>query len=298
MSRFETFGAYPDRGLPNAEAALLTLWPSLNRYHDDLALIGGLAVHYLIEERAGGWPGAVTTDVDFGIALGAGGDTYGTISTDLGGFGFRPDVDQQNRLVRKVEGMNLYIDFLTEVPGMSAGTRTVDDIRASVVPGIDRALASRRVIQASGHDIYGAKKTVSVPVTDIGPLLVLKLNAFGGPNGRRHGKDAYDILLSVTASIDGPEEAVRKFQAEEHHGNPAFTAAVETLENDFRRPHKDGPVRAAEFLRGSMGGIQRFPEQGAGSLPSSSSSSSTSSFDETQLIRQDLVSVANALLGE
>ena len=56
MSRFETFGAYPDRGLPNAEAALLTLWPSLNRYHDDLALIGGLAVHYLIEDRAGSLP--------------------------------------------------------------------------------------------------------------------------------------------------------------------------------------------------------------------------------------------------
>lgn len=39
MSKYETFGAYPPRSLLSAEAALLTVWPSLSRYHDDLVLV-------------------------------------------------------------------------------------------------------------------------------------------------------------------------------------------------------------------------------------------------------------------
>ncbi len=46
MSKHETFADYPPRSLAAAEAALLTIWPTLNRYHDDLVLVGGLAVHY------------------------------------------------------------------------------------------------------------------------------------------------------------------------------------------------------------------------------------------------------------
>ena len=37
MSKHETFAEYPPRGLAAAETALLTIWPTLNRYHDDLA---------------------------------------------------------------------------------------------------------------------------------------------------------------------------------------------------------------------------------------------------------------------
>lgn len=35
MSKFGTFGDYPKESLPSAEAALLTAWRSLDRYHDD-----------------------------------------------------------------------------------------------------------------------------------------------------------------------------------------------------------------------------------------------------------------------
>jgi len=74
MSKFGTFGDYPENSLPSAEAALLTAWRSLDRYHNDLALVGGLAVHYLTKRGAGGGPhGAVTMDVDFGISLAASG---------------------------------------------------------------------------------------------------------------------------------------------------------------------------------------------------------------------------------
>jgi hypothetical protein len=56
-----------------------------------------------------------------------------------------------------------------------------------------------------GRDLYDAQKSCPVLVAEIGPLPVLKLNAFGGPTGRRHPKDAYDILLAVVGYIDGPK---------------------------------------------------------------------------------------------
>lgn len=261
MSKHETFAEYPPRGLAAAETALLTIWPTLNRYHDDLVLVGGLAVHYLTRTGAGGWPGAVTMDVDFGIALAAEGGQYGTIQSDLGGLGFKSSDEQRNRLVREVEGMALYVDFLTEAPPATSGSRMVDDVVASVVPGVNRALESRRMVRASGLDVYGATRTCDLAVAGIGPLLVLKLNAFGGPTGRRHPKDAYDVLLAVTSFVDGPAVAVEAFRAEEHFGNSGYATAVETLRRDFSDVRADAPIRAAEFLRGAVEYQERVREE-------------------------------------
>jgi hypothetical protein len=131
MSKFGTFGDYPKESLPSAEAALLTAWRSLDRYHNDLVLVGGLAVHYLTKRGVtGGTPGAVTMDVDFGVSLAASGDQYGTIKSDLAGLDFKTE---GNRLVRKFGNLNLYLDFLTEDPPSLTGTRTVDDVVASVI---------------------------------------------------------------------------------------------------------------------------------------------------------------------
>ena len=68
MSKFGSFGDYPKESLLSAQAALLTAWGSLERYHDDVVLVGGLAVHYLTKRNVAGLPGAVTMDVDFGIS--------------------------------------------------------------------------------------------------------------------------------------------------------------------------------------------------------------------------------------
>ena len=97
-------------------------------------------------------------------------------------------------------------------------------------------------------DVYGAEQKCEVKVADVGPLLVLKLNAFGGPKGRRLPKDAYDILLAVTAFLDGPAAAIRGFRGERAAGNPAYNIATKVLENDFSQINQDGPIRAAEFL--------------------------------------------------
>ena len=268
MSKFGTFSEYPTESLVSAEMVLLTAWRSLERYHDDIVLIGGLAVHYLTQRDVAGLPGAVTMDVDFGITLGASGGQYGTIKSDLAGLGF---ISEGSRLVRKFGNLNLYLDFLTEDPPSITGARTVDDVAASVIPGVNRALACRRMVMVQGHDLYGQLQNCKVAVADIGPLLVLKLNAFGGPTGRRLPKDAYDVLLSVTGFIDGPEAAVKGFHAEAGTGNTGYASAVTTLRADFSDPNQDGPVRAAEFHSGNA--------------------------EERDRVRQDTVTVGKILLG-
>jgi hypothetical protein len=269
MSKYETFGSYPQRSLLSAEAALLTVWPSLSRYHDDLVLVGGLAIHYLTKRDIQGLPGAITLDVDLGISLAASGGQYGTIKSDLEGLDF---VSEGQRLVRRKEDIALYIDFLTEDANRRAlGSRVVDEVIANVVPGINRALACYRTLLIKGTDVYGAQQNCQMKVADIGPLLVLKLNAFGGPSGRRLPKDAYDILLTVTAFVDGPAAAIKGFRAEEAAANPAYKIARRVLENDFSEINRDGPIRAAEFL--GQSGKNR------------------------EQIRQDLVTLARSLLG-
>jgi len=269
MSKYDTFLGYPQPSLLSAEAALLTVWPSLSRYHDDLVLVGGLAIHYLTRPNIEGLPGAITIDVDFGVSIAASGGQYGTIKSDLEGLGF---VSEDRRLVRRKGNIALYVDFLTEDPNRNApGSRVVDEVIASVVPGINRALACCRTVTVQGRDVYGANQKCDVRVVDIGPLLVLKLNAFGGPSGRRLPKDAYDILLAVTAFIDGPTAAIEGFRAEEAAGNPAYRIATTVLEKDFLQPDQDGPIRAADFL----GDSNTIREQ----------------------VRQDLVTLARRLLA-
>lgn len=261
MSKHGTFAEYPSRSLAASETALLTIWPTLHRYHGDLVLVGGLAVHYLTRRGPSHWPGAVTMDVDLGIALGATGGQYGTVGSDLAGLGFKRDPEMRERLVRQVDGVDLYVDFLTEDPPATTGARMVDDVVASVIPGINRALESRRWVKVAGRDAYGAQTECEIAVADIGPLLVLKLNAFGGPTGRRHPKDAYDVLLSVTSFVDGPAAAVAAFRKEGERGNAGYSTAVETLRRDFAALDADAPLRAANFLRGTASDQKRAQEE-------------------------------------
>jgi hypothetical protein len=271
MSKHATFLEYPARGLAAAESALLTLWPTLKRYHGELVLVGGLAVHFLTRRTPSTWPGTVTMDVDFGIELSAGEGAYSLLE-DLAGIGFCVAEPKCNRLVRRVHDMALYVDFLTESPPAITGSRMVDDVVASIVPGINRALASRRMITISGLDVFGVEQKCKVAVADIGPLLVLKLNAFGGPIGRRHPKDAYDVLLAVTSFIDGPTAAISAFHDEERTGNTGYETAIEALRRDFVEIGSAGPVRAAEFVRGTV--------------------------EDQKRVREELASAARFLLGE
>lgn len=160
--------------------------------------------------------------------------------------------------------------FRIEVPGKSSGGTLVNDVPASIVPGINRALECYRSVSVKGTDLGGAEHECLVKVVEIGPLLALKLNAFGGLDPRRAGKDAYDILLSVMGYVDGLPMAIERFKQEKKTGNPAMKAALACLENDFSADMQDGPLRAAEFHPGT-------PE-------------------EKERVRQDMVTVGRALL--
>jgi hypothetical protein len=243
MSKFASFAEYPPRSLTGAEAALLTAWASLERFRDELVLVGGLAVKYLTTPGTGLLPGAVTMDVDLGVTLAADGGQYGSLADDLVGQGFRRDA--QGRFARQFETLTVFIDFLTEHPTATSGTALVDGIPAGVFPGVARALATRRMVQVEGRDLYGARQSVALPVSGIGALLVLKLNAFAG---RQQPKDAYDILLAVSRSVDGPEAAIASFQAEARAGNRGFQRASDTLRRHFLEPGQSGPLRCAAFV--------------------------------------------------
>jgi hypothetical protein len=142
MSKFASFAEYPPRSLAGAEAALLTAWASLERFHDDLVLVGGLAIKYLTKQGGGLLPGPVTMDVDLGVTLAAEGGQYGSMADDLAGQGFRRD--EKGRYVRQFETLQVFIDFLTEHRTEIMGTAMVDGVPAGVFPGVARALQTRR----------------------------------------------------------------------------------------------------------------------------------------------------------
>jgi hypothetical protein len=274
MSKFSSFAEYPPRSLAGAEAALLTAWASLERFHNDLVLVGGLAVRYLTKQGAGLLPGPVTMDVDFGVTLAAEGGQYGSMADDLSGQGFK--LDEKGRYVRQFETMPVFIDFLTEHPTATTGTIGVDGVPAGVFPGVARALATRRKVTVEGKDLFGATQKVTVPVSGIGALLVLKLNAFAG---RQQAKDAYDVLLGVSRFTDGPNAAIAAFQAEASAGNRGYARAAETLRTLFFETGQSGPLRCAAFALDGQPGIDDRQMR------------------ERQILEQ-LVTIGRALAGE
>jgi predicted nucleotidyltransferase len=145
--------------------------------------------------------------------------------------------------------MPVYIDFLTEHPKATTGTTHVDGVEAGVFPGVARALSTRRIVPVSGKDLFGAPQKADVPVAEVGPLLVLKLNAFGG---RQQPKDAYDTLLLVSRYLDGPEAAVAAFRAEKEAGNRGYARAAAALRQHFVDNDQSGPLRAAAFVLGDQ----------------------------------------------
>jgi hypothetical protein len=251
MSKFSSFAEYPPRSLAGAEAALLTAWASLERFHDDLVLVGGLAIKYLTRQAPGLLPGPVTMDVDLGVTLLAeAGGQYGSMADDLSGQGFKRD--EQGRYFRQFETMLVFLDFLTEHPEATTGTAMVDGVPAGVFPGVARALATRQGVAVEGKDLFGAPQKASVPVSGIGPLLVLKLNAFAG---RQQAKDAYDVLLGVSRYLDGPDAAIAAFQAEAAAGNRGFARATKALRTHFFEADQSGPLRCAAFALDGQSGI-------------------------------------------
>lgn len=127
-----------------------------------------------------------------------------------------------------------------KVPGM------VDDIQASVMPGVVRALETARSISLSGKDLFGADQRITARVCEVGPYLALKLRAF---KFRQQPKDAFDILYTVKHYDNGPEAAIAAFAEEVNADNPAVARTLKIYRcTDSRNPLRPPPSALASSV--------------------------------------------------
>ncbi len=263
---------YPPEGVLSAEAALVAAWSSLENFHSDLVVIGGLAIHFHTRGKAHPqYRPTPTLDVDFGITLGADAGLAAPAAFALSMAGFSED--ENGRVYSDSRHGKLFVDFLTEHPPAKSGTRNVSDLKASICPGINRALVTPIKRKISGLDQHGNLREFAIPFSDYGPLIVLKLNAFAQRTTGKRAKDAYDILSLVRSSVDGPEAVVASFGVEKKIENPGLAVALATLEEHFSDADQLGPMLAESFYLGAR-----------------------STKESGLRLREDMVTVAHALL--
>ncbi len=95
-----------------------------------------------------------------------------------------------------------------------------------------------------GLDAYQVQKELAIPVASLGPLIVLKLNAFAS---RRQPKDAFDLM---TLCLLHPRVSPIAIAEEAEHDNPGYPVAQECLREYFQTAEADGPRRALAFSIG------------------------------------------------
>ena len=233
---------------------------------------------YLTRPPAKGVPGPMTLDVDFGIHLGANAGQYSNLKDLLGAHGFAWN-NSEKRFSRQFDELKLYIDLLTEDGESNMGTAIVDDsLPVGTIPGINRALEKHRWVDVSGQTLVGSETKQSIKVAEVGPMLALKLNAFGGPKGRKSPKDAHDIFYLANNYLDGVDAAILAFREERAAGNYAVTLAESALKNYFLDDEAEGPLACAAFR---MNNQHDLPEFAAEALQ----------------LRQQIVTLAHELLS-
>jgi hypothetical protein len=241
-------------------------------------LVGGLVPKYLCGDhtKQRTLPRPATLDVDLGIALAADSGQYGSLFWELSGQGFKPSVKHPARLEKTIGDFPVYVDFLVEHSPRMSGSVQVEEITASIMPGVDRALATARSIDVRGVDLHGAMQDLVARVCEVGPFLALKLRAFGD---RQQPKDAFDILYTLRHYDRGTDVAIAAFAEEVRVGNTACPDALRSLKEHFANESSPGPVKASHFVLGEV-------------LPGESADVR---FVRTT-IRQDMVGVAALLL--
>ena len=280
--KHEHYGDYTAQDTLRSESALLTVWAVLREFREDLVLVGGLVPRYLCKSHAGEMQ-AVTMDVDLGVSLGLSSGQYETTTTRLTKAGF---VWREKRFVKQVEGMSLFIDFLTDKPTPGANDSVmVDDIPVSAQPGVQRALECCREVSICGRDLYGARVTEVVRVSEVGPYICLKLLAY---HNRAQSKDVFDVVRCVRDYDGGAQEAARLFHLETSI-NPAHATALCVLGERFTSMESKGPVQYADFCLG--GGPTPTP------TPTSEPTGTDAAFLRAQRANEAL-DVAALLLGK
>lgn len=247
--KYETYSEYDPRHTTLAESAFLTLWATLGAWHGDLVLVGGLVPKFLCGDltQRRSLPRPATLDVDIGIALATDSGQYGSLCWELRGQGFKRSEKHPARLEKIIGDFPISVDFLVEHPPRTSGSAQVEDITASIMPGVDRALATARSIAVTGVDLHGADQKLLARVCEVGPFLALKLRAFCD---RQQPKDAFDILYTLRHYDGGAAAAFAAFAEEVRVGNPACPDALRSLKQHFTSETSPGPVKASHFVLG------------------------------------------------
>ncbi len=249
--KYETYSEYNPQRMDVSEGALLTIWPILEPWHDDLVLVGGLVPRYICGDVASArdLPRPVTMDADLGIALGASAGGMSSLKMTLADAQFRQSKSAEGliRYEKQVGQFPVPIDFLTDMPPNTHGSASVDDIIASIFPGIDRALKISRLTKITGNDLTGQPQSATIRVCEVGPFLAMKLRAFAH---RQAPKDVFDILYTLLHYDRGTKAAATAFGEEVRAGNPACPDAVACLNQHFRDEQSSAPIRAASFVLG------------------------------------------------
>ena len=244
---------YESQKVELAECALLTIWPNLDPWHDDLVHVGGLVPRYMCGDVSSArlLPRPVTLDADLGIALGASAGGMSSLQFALLEQGFHKTTSPEGsiRYEKSIGDYSVPVDFLTESPPHTHRTAVVDDIIASVLPGINRALRTARPVTVTGKDLADAPQTATVRVCEVGPFLAMKLRAF---IQREAAKDAFDILYTLLHYDRGTAAAVAAFIEETRAGNTACSDALRCLEKHFHSEGSLGPTKAAQFFPGPV----------------------------------------------
>jgi hypothetical protein len=251
--KFGSYTEYDSRKAGLAESALFTIWPNLEPWHDDLALVGGLVPRYICGDISAPrlLPRPVTIDADRGIALGASAGGMSSMQFALLENEFHKTTSPEGliRYEKKVGDYSVPVDFLTDAPPNIHGTVIVDDIVATVLPGINRALKTARTMSVTGIDLAGKLQTATVRVCEVGPFLAMKLRAFFH---RKEGKDAFDILYAMLHYDRGTNAAVAAFGEEVRAGNAACADALRCLEKHFHSAASLAPTKTAQFFPGPV----------------------------------------------
>ena len=253
-----TAAGYHPEYLALVRSTCLYVATRLGDLMDDTVVVGGLVPSLLIDQ--GALDPAVeahvgTLDLDVGLALAIlEQGRYHTLTERLRRAGFSPDTNAQGNPTRqrwKVGSPHpVTVDFL--IPPSrddDRGGRLRDiepDFAAVIAPGLRFAFTDRTRVTLSGRTIAGEQATRDVWVCGAGAFVVLKALAF---DLRGENKDAYDLFYVLRNFDSGPTDVAARFRP--LSAEPEAAEALRVLRRDFSAHDGVGPLRVAEFLRGT-----------------------------------------------
>lgn len=248
---------YSEASVDACETVLRTLLAAVDlAWRARVVVVGGMVPRYLYASVPEGvHPHVGTNDLDIGIGiLVRDGDeeAYDSLEKIVGDMGFRPQPPYRWRLAREVEGVRLLLEFLCPAdeapePGLTS-VRPVGGsgkLHALGIRGVELVPQDCIPVPLEGDTLdHGGRVRVTALVANVLPFLMLKAFAH---EGRTKDKDAYDVVWTLVAHPDGPEEVARDARTSPLAAHGVVLESIEVLRRFYATPDEAGPSRFARF---------------------------------------------------